>query len=1488
MGRRLDDFSASTIRKLKGQAGNVCSNPRCRLPTEGAAFSGNGVVVVGVAAHITAASPGGPRYDATLTPEERRHESNGLWCCANHAKQIDSDDKTFTVETLRQWKQGAIEASARAILTLQRRATPSVADELLDDENRERVGQLRLPTQDDVTSVTVRLRAAARNDVASFKRALGISAAALELNLKLRDGDNVSTFSVRGLASAIVTFNEMTVVAAPGTGKTTTLIQAIDMILEAEDGPIAVCIPLSEWSTQSAPMLDSVAARLAFGGLTPAHLKLLAIHGRLVLAMDGWNELDAEGRKRARGEIDALKRDFPLLGILISTRQQTLDVPLSGPRVEIDLLSENQQLRLARTLRGEAGESVVDHAWRTPGVRDLVAIPLYLRAVVAHAGGGRLPTTKEEVLRLFIVEHERTSGKAEALYAATQGNHQEFLAGLAVEIVGSGATALSEVRARAAIKSIGDRLIAAGQMRRAPEPVAVVDALVNYHLLVRSGSTEMSLSFQHPQFQEFYASGEVEAAMLAAASGNGEARARLRRIMLNNRDWEESILFACERSSRQDEPQVQAVAFAVREALTIDPMLAAEMIYRSSDELWARVKDYVTEFISKWHMPGRIDRAVRFMINTGRGEFARYVWPLVSSSDDQVHLHALRAGRRFRVTVLGTDAQTSVCGLSEKLREHVLSEIILNGGIAGIDFASQVAQADPSATVRTAVIESLLFRRAVRQAELVLSKSSDEVWRQLARKEFAADELVDPVTVSRLRLEHQKLVDADTNLARRLRAEVTVGQRSTDRAARVRALIESADFQTTGQDAGWELQEARQLYPQEVQSALISRLERGLPMPYRAADLLIGLEVPVESESIKKIVLEGSADKHAAVAAACLVGSDTVGRLIDSLLAIRKQLVVEPERSDKALTDESWRLSGLIATSNPESFANAVLARAAIGDTADIARLADLVARHGKDRERPVQAYQPETHAKLIAAIQHWGEILLASTSSRRYELAEVAQAIGRLAAPELMPILKRLLAEDLSRWRKAREEFTSAHAAGRHLDNDARMAWTLQYRRAFVSVGDSSAIDAMKGYLLDEGHGGFGVDAAYVMYEIWARDNRTAAQAGMSFGQQFAEVRDRRLARRLGAETPGELGRAIFDVVDDLATTDGDAAAQLHALRLAKIAFQMPYGDRAETINTLLKLPQPFSAKLDLLTSLVLAGEVISADIILAGINELLEEAKTKMWLLDENGGRIDYWLVLLPFSDRPAAVLEALRILPANLQNPWRLNRLLSALGYAPSAGAGQVLNELARQNPAFLEHYEWFGAVEKLERAASVHLILSMLSEGTLDSARGRDDYHIARHLAAAMEGDPSIRCEVYRRFPEIGLMRAKTVLERAILEAADTDGVLVLVRDAAKHGRGFGGDLYRALEKVAVDRRPSSEWSGAYELRGEPVQDLRHTLFGYVKNATVEATIAEACLIAIDEIRDEYGAPESEPRHPDIDSDLSWPQILANSSSVSCIR
>lgn len=61
--------------------------------------------MLGVASHITAASAGGPRYDASLTAEERASEDNGFWACQTHAKYIDDNPKKCSVQVLKRWKK---------------------------------------------------------------------------------------------------------------------------------------------------------------------------------------------------------------------------------------------------------------------------------------------------------------------------------------------------------------------------------------------------------------------------------------------------------------------------------------------------------------------------------------------------------------------------------------------------------------------------------------------------------------------------------------------------------------------------------------------------------------------------------------------------------------------------------------------------------------------------------------------------------------------------------------------------------------------------------------------------------------------------------------------------------------------------------------------------------------------------------------------------------------------------------------------------------------------------------------------------------------------------------------------------------------------------------------------------------------------------------------------------------------------------------------
>jgi hypothetical protein len=101
-----DEFPRRVVIQLAARAGHNCSNPNCRRPTSGP-DSEQGTVNIGVAAHISAAAPGGPRFDSQLTSIERSAASNGIWLCQSCAKLIDSDPVNFTPDLLLSWKESS-------------------------------------------------------------------------------------------------------------------------------------------------------------------------------------------------------------------------------------------------------------------------------------------------------------------------------------------------------------------------------------------------------------------------------------------------------------------------------------------------------------------------------------------------------------------------------------------------------------------------------------------------------------------------------------------------------------------------------------------------------------------------------------------------------------------------------------------------------------------------------------------------------------------------------------------------------------------------------------------------------------------------------------------------------------------------------------------------------------------------------------------------------------------------------------------------------------------------------------------------------------------------------------------------------------------------------------------------------------------------------------------------------------------------------------
>jgi hypothetical protein len=623
-------------------------------------------VNIGVAAHISAAAPGpgARRYRAEMTPEQRKSHENGIWLCQDCAKAIDSADPSFSEQFLHDWKRKHKEDMWQSVI------------------NKVPFGPTMPPT---VGEMSARLQKAAAADLDVFRRSKKWPQTNVSLMLEVKG--QPESVSASALGQTLGTLDDLVIVAPPGTGKTSALFQLAEGAVRAASGTPLVIL-LSDWSTGGLTLIEAILRRPAFNGFSEANLRGVAEQPGIVFMFDSWNELGTDARRRARAEIQNLRAELPAATFIATTRPEISNMPFDGQLLTVLELSEQQQMDIAREIKGEKGVRLIEEAWRTPGVRELVTTPLYLTALLSLPDGQPFPRTKEEVLRRFVETHEGQVQHIEALKAVTHGLQGAFLNGLAVTATRAANTSIPETNARRSISQTDDLLVADGQLTIRPQPSAVLDALVSHYLLVRTGEP-VRYRFQHQQFQEWYASHEVETAMLAS-TGNPEALAKLKAEILNLREWEESILFAIERTSRGDAQQQEASATAILAALEVDPVLAAEMIFRATDEVWVRISKPIQDFIRRWHTSGELDRSVRFMITSGRSEFRDLVWPLITDENDQRSLPALRAARRFRTSVLGPGAAKDILALSIEVRKTVVSEIAFKSGMDGLDLVDRI------------------------------------------------------------------------------------------------------------------------------------------------------------------------------------------------------------------------------------------------------------------------------------------------------------------------------------------------------------------------------------------------------------------------------------------------------------------------------------------------------------------------------------------------------------------------------------------------------------------------------------------------------------------------------------------------------------------------------------------------------------------------------------------------------------------------------
>lgn len=1413
------------------------------MHTVGATVDGQGEINIGTAAHISAAAPGGPRYDEKMSRDERSSPDNGIWMCRNHGKSIDSDVKQFTIAILHEWKKQAELDSWRRVLEGE---AVSVSAAIVD------------------TALTTRMRIAAEKDLDIFRGTAKWPSTPVALRLEVEGFD--APVTTDALARAVTSLDDLILVAGPGMGKTTTIFQVAEGVFRNENG-VPLIVLLNDWAIEGATILESILKRHSFRGITEDEFCRAAEQPGTVLLLDGWNELDAEARKRARIQVEALRAQLPELGLVVSARKprnQVLDIPFSGKRVNLLPLDDEQQMQIARALHGEDGIKLVDQARRTAGIRELVAIPLYLTTLLSLPKGAPFPTTKEEVLRCFVNAHEKEISHAEALHAVVQDFPQDYLDGLAVFATQTTSAAIADSNARRCVSETMKVLVDNGQIAAKPEPNAVLDVLIRSHVLMRAGDT-LSVSFQHQQFQEWYASHRVEQRILTEVD-DPRGLETLKAEIFNFPVWEEAILFAVERISRGDAHQQASCGKVILAAFEVDPILAAEMIFRSTDGVWEYVAKPIQALVTRWHAVGKVDRALRFMLTSGRPEFLGFVWPLITDENSQVSLNALRNCKRFRPSILGKGAAKIIQALPQKPREVLLDEIASHGGMDGLDLATSIAKDDPDPEVKASVVDALTFRRADRHVAEVLRKADEKTFDLVARKGFV-DRVDDKDVRQGIEAARKRMATEETSGHDRLRL-IVYTQDSEERSAELTKIISTMEI-SKGQDAGVQyIYEARKHYPDAVTDGLLARVRAGLTLFYGADDILASSGFIFEDEELLKLALASptSADERAD-AAASVLGPKAVGKMIDTLLELAPRI-----RADRAAAETFNELRRRIAHTPGASLVAAVVERSPKLSSAQMAHLAEVLSRRpeeNSDRGRPYDVAAIRTIQELV---RDWGKSLLAAKDAERRQKAAIATLASHVPDISLLPVLREMLDDNLGHLREFRTQVEVSKGQNREALNEVRNPMTGEYQRAFLEIKAPETAALMREYLQDLD---FCTLAARVLASHWHIANEPPKDQRFMGGVDWSDVGTKRAARAANPAATCEEAEAIFAVIDTLIAKGTTEKQHKLAVTLGITALRLPHGQRDAAIRKLISLAPRSGydvSRSDLLLSLVLSGEKIDIADVAAGINETLEAGKKDWGILNQSDGYyLKVWLRLLPFVNKPIEALPVILGLPDAQRNPYFLQEMIRTFAYNPSEETEEILFKLAEADPRLYALREWRDSVIHFGTASSAHRLLDLIVNGPLSKNSSVDGYHLVQQLAALISEHADLRRHIYALLKDGASTPGLAMLAGAVAQNPDEEGLLLLVKCEQK-GRSFSS--FRMIEKAVTEHVPVDGFQNAYNVVPIPAIELRRKLFSMTTDGGA-SDIAARWLNEIDRVRDQYGLPEGEQRHPDLASGKPWP-------------
>ena len=842
------------------------------------------------------------------------------------------------------------------------------------------------------------------------------------------------------------------------------------------------------------------------------------------------------------------------------------------------------------------------------------------------------------------------------------------------------------------------------------------------------------------------------------------------------------------------------------------------------------------------------------MLASGREDFSDYIWSLISHEKVEVALAALASSDNFRPSVLGNDAERRVAALPQEHRLFLLREIVFQGDIGGLDFVVAVAKNDAVPEIKAAVASDLAHLGASRHVIEVLQDADQYTFSLLAHDNLVHDLADEAIKAKLVAAQDSGRLHATQTYERMV--SLVNGPCDEDHNAELATTLTEIEINERPGNEIYLIHEAKKRFPSAVIEGMLHRLHKGLTLPFNAGELMADSGLALEDETLLSIALAGNTnlrDERANVAASVL-GPMAVGRMIDEMF--------EGDATSRRV------IQARLHYTQPAYLFTAIKDASEKSSNQELAGLADLVlSRPIGEHGARGRLFNTEERAVIADFTENWSHRLLSSPATTRADLASMARLACCSSSASLLPLLERLLDEELCRWRAFKNQAHEERYQSGTATNEARMSWMLQYQWAFLAINCPETTELMCNYLLDED---FGHNAALVLAEHWRSVNEPSDDKLWRNSPDFSRVAERRATRTANPDASSEAADAIFCTIERLISPASTDAQKKHAVALAIVGTALPHGQRKDIIEALINLADGSQLN-GLLTSLVLSGKVVDVGLIKRGITNLLEAAQTEPWLLTEPY-RLLSWLRLLPFSNNPSEIPEIVRLLPEQYRTPDILEYMVNAMRFSPGDDVEDVLFQIAKTYPRLYRHYVWREAVLEFGTLSSAKRLVDLISQGML----GTGEEYPLRHgqLADLIKEHSGLRAHVYALLQEARSSPGTYILAQAIAERPDENGFFLLIELGRKHNRNYIHE--GTIERMTSKFTPSQEVEGAFNIIPVPANSLRRRLLDMTTDGG-PSDVAAQYLNQVDEARDRYGAPESEPRHPDLASGKPWPVI-----------